>query len=47
MAARFLRLVAPAILRKGMAQHEPVPADVVAKARARAAKGKRLGDLSD
>jgi short-subunit dehydrogenase len=47
MAARFLRLVAPSILRKGMAQHEPVPADVIDRARARAAKGKRLGDLSE
>lgn len=47
MTARFLRLVAPSILRKGMAQHEPVPRDVVDKARARAAKGKRLGDLSE
>jgi short-subunit dehydrogenase len=47
MAARFLRLIAPSILRKGMAHHEPVPAEVVARARARAAKGKRLGDLSD
>lgn len=47
MAARFLRLLAPSILRKGMAQHEPVPADVVERARARAAKGKRLGDLSE
>jgi short-subunit dehydrogenase len=47
MAARFLRLVAPSILRKGMAQHEPVPTEIVEQARARAAKGKRHGDLSE
>jgi short-subunit dehydrogenase len=46
MAARFLRLVLPKLLRFGMAQHEPVPPDVVEEARARALKGKRLGDLS-
>ena len=47
MAARFLRLMFPKLLRFGMAQHEPVPIEVVEKARARASKGKRLGDLSE
>lgn len=36
IAARVLRLVAPALLRFGMAQHEPVPAEVVERARQRA-----------
>jgi uncharacterized protein len=47
MTARLLRLVAPSLLLRGMAQMEPVPADVLERARARAAKGKRLGDLSE
>jgi short-subunit dehydrogenase len=47
IAARFLRLVFPRVLRLGMARHEPVPLEIVEKARARAAKGKRLGDLSE
>jgi short-subunit dehydrogenase len=47
MTARLLRLVAPSLLLRGMARMEPVPADVVARARARAVRGKRLGDLSD
>jgi short-subunit dehydrogenase len=46
MTARFLRLVAPSLLFRGMARMEPVPPDVVARARARAMKGKRLGDVS-
>jgi short-subunit dehydrogenase len=45
--ARFLRLVFPRVLRLGMARHEPVPPAVVAQARARALRGKRLGDLSE
>ena len=47
VAARLLRLLAPAVLRFGMAKTEPVPYDVIEKARARAMAGKRLGDLSD
>jgi short-subunit dehydrogenase len=47
IAARLLRLVCPPLLRLGLARHEPVPATVVEQARARALKGKRLGDLSD
>jgi short-subunit dehydrogenase len=46
MTARLLRLVFPALLRFGMARTDPVPADVVDRARARARSGKRLGDLS-
>jgi len=47
LTARFLRLALPSLLRFGMARADPVPAEVVEKARARAAKGKRMGDLSE
>jgi len=47
LTARFLRLFLPPLLRFGMAKTDPVPAEVVEKARARALKGKRLGDLSE
>ena len=47
LIARVLRLFFPSILRAGMAWTEPVPAEVVERARERAARGKRLGDLSD
>ena len=47
VTARLLRLVLPSVLRRGMARMEPVPRDVVERARARARLGKRLGDLSD
>jgi short-subunit dehydrogenase len=47
VTARLLRLIAPSILLRGMARMEPVPRDVVDRARTRAAKGKRLGDVSE
>src|SRR5690606_15476901 len=47
VTARLLRLVAPSLLLGGMARMEPVPTDVVARARRRAELGKRLGDLSE
>ena len=47
LLARFLRLCVPSLLRFGVARMEPVPADIVEKARARAARGKRLGDLDE
>jgi short-subunit dehydrogenase len=47
VTARLLRLVFPGLLRFGIARSEPVPPEVVAKARARALKGKRLGDLRE
>lgn len=47
VTARALRLFAPSLLRFGMARHDPVPPQVVEQARARAMKGKRLGDLTD
>ena len=47
VTARLLRLVLPSVLRMGMARMEPVPPEVVERARARARLGKRLGDLSD
>ncbi len=45
--ARTLRLLFPSLLRFGMTKHDPVPREVVERARARALKGKRLGDLSE
>ena len=39
--ARLLRAIAPGLLRRGMAAFDPVPADVLAQVRARAAEGKR------
>jgi short-subunit dehydrogenase len=47
LTARFLRLVFPGLLRFGMTRAEPVPPEVVERARARARAGKRLGDLSE
>ncbi len=47
MTARGLRLLFPGLLRFGMAKSDPVPPEIVEKARARALKGKRLGDLSE
>jgi short-subunit dehydrogenase len=44
VTARFLRLFLPSLLRFGMAKAEPVPADVIERAKVRAAKGRRLGD---
>jgi short-subunit dehydrogenase len=46
-AARWLRFVAPSLLRLGMRRMDPVPPDVIERARARARSGKRLGDLSE
>ena len=45
ITARILRLIFPSLLRFGMARTDPVPQDVVDRARARARSGKRLGDL--
>jgi short-subunit dehydrogenase len=45
--ARLLRLLFPSVLRAGMARFEPVPPEVVERARERARRGKRLGDLSE
>ena len=47
LMARFLRLFLPSLLRFGLAKSDPVPAEVVERARARALRGKRLGDLSE
>jgi len=43
LTARFLRLFVPSLLRFGMARAEPVPPDVVERARDRARAGHRLG----
>lgn len=45
VAARLLRLIAPGLLRFGMTKAEPVPSEIVEKARARAHQGKRLGEM--
>jgi short-subunit dehydrogenase len=47
IAARVLRLFFPRMLRRGMAWTDPVPPEVIDRARARAQRGKRLGDVSD
>jgi short-subunit dehydrogenase len=47
MTARALRLLLPAVLRMGMKRTDPVPAQVIEKARERARRGKKLGDLSE
>ena len=47
MTARALRLFLPSVLRFGMAKSDPVPQEIVRKARERAAKGKRLGDVTE
>jgi short-subunit dehydrogenase len=46
-AARWLRLAAPALLRIGMRRMDPVPPHVIERARGRALRGRRLGDLSE
>jgi len=47
LGARFLRLAFPGLLRLGMKRMDPVPDDVIERARARARRGKRLGDLGE
>ncbi len=47
ITARILRSLFPPLLRRGMAWMDPVPTEVIEKARTRARKGKRLGDLSE
>lgn len=47
IAANILRTLFPSILRFGMAKTDPVPLEVVDRARSRAVKGKRMGDLSE
>jgi len=47
LAARFLRLVCPWVLRTSMRRFDPVPPDVLTKARARARAGRRLGDMRE
>ncbi|MBX3024491.1 SDR family NAD(P)-dependent oxidoreductase [bacterium] len=45
ITARILRLFLPGVLRFGMGKTEPVPAELLDRARARAAQGRRLGDV--
>jgi short-subunit dehydrogenase len=47
MAARFLRFALPGLLRRGIRRMDPVPPEVVERARQRARAGKRMGDLSE
>lgn len=46
LVARTLRALWPSMLRAGMRRMDPVPEDVVRRARERAKSGKRNGDLS-
>lgn len=45
VVARMLRLFFPSLLRYGMARTDPVPVDVIERARERAHAGRRLGDV--
>ena len=47
LVARWLRFAFPSLLRLGMRRMDPVPAEVVERARERARRGLRLGDLGD
>jgi hypothetical protein len=47
MLARFLRAYFPALLRFGMRRMDPIPEEVIERARARAVAGLRLGDPDD
>jgi short-subunit dehydrogenase len=47
LLARAFRLLAPGLMRKWLARFDPVPREIVERARARAEKGKRLGDLTE
>ncbi len=47
VTARLLRLLLPGVLRMGMARSDPVPREIVEKARRRAQAGKRLGDVDE
>ncbi len=44
VSARFLRWLAPGVLRMGMARMEPVPPGLIEAARERARRGLRLGE---
>jgi short-subunit dehydrogenase len=46
LLARAFRLLAPGLMRRWLARFDPVPPEIVERARARAEKGRRLGDLS-
>jgi short-subunit dehydrogenase len=47
VTARILRLFFPRMLRRGMAWTDPVPPEVIDRARARARQGKRLGEVTE
>jgi short-subunit dehydrogenase len=47
MLARLLRFAFPGLLRLGLSRMDPVPDEVIERARERARRGKRLGDLAD
>ncbi len=47
MSARFLRLAFPSLLRWGMQKADPVPPEVLEKARARSRAGKQLGEVEE
>jgi len=47
LTARLLRFAAPALLQRGLRRMDPVPAEVVERARERARRGERLGAADD
>ena len=47
MAARFLRLVTPGLLRAGVRRMDPVPREALEAARERARRGARLGESDE
>jgi short-subunit dehydrogenase len=47
VTAKLLSSFAPGLLRMGMSRMDPVPPEVIDKARVRARRGKRMGDLSE
>jgi short-subunit dehydrogenase len=47
VTARFLRLAMPGVLRWGMQRTDPVPREILDRARERARAGKRLGEIEE
>jgi short-subunit dehydrogenase len=45
VAARVMRLLTPGALRRGMAWMEPVPEDLLERARERSRRGRKLGEV--
>jgi short-subunit dehydrogenase len=47
LAASFLRFVFPSLLLRGMRRMDPVPSEIVERARERARRGLRLGETEE